>query len=548
MSTGDTINALKKASGPAGFFFGNPETTAMRKAREAREEAIRMAKNDLELKKAVADRNNATAQDAVDDINGQASDAEITQILTMMQNGMSPEQISAQMGLGQEQGNDYSMFGGQPAPAPQAAPAGSAADRLGAAIQARGADGVTGASGPFMSRDGQTVSSPRFGARTKPVGQEPYIDKGAYQGGVDTMPASGATASTTPASGATASTTPGWSQDENGEWHQVTTNSDYDPYNAGGSATGRVAPDGGSVGQRTPKVSDFSADDIAKATALANKGRWSQKGEYDKQFTARKGIYEQLKTALDGIQDPEAKAALAPVVNAAFRSDATKGQQQFAMDKLKGLTDVRETAEEKLMREVARRNQENQMVSQRKATLGNLAARGQLGAGAELASMLGAQAQTSGNRVMDEMAANANAQKRAIDALGKYSDMGLQLGNQDITEGSEANKNNQLNNSLTEQHNQFVTKNDQQNKHDKTRRIGTIADAGNDVVNAANRDTNNLVTTKGTNAALLMGTATGGANLVTQAGTAYAKGLVDDATRKADEEAAKGSPFNPLNL
>jgi hypothetical protein len=406
------------------------------------------------------------------------------------------------MGLGQEQGNDYSMFGGQPAPAPQSAPTGSAADRLGAAIQARGADGVTGASGPFMSRDGQTVSSPRFGARAKPVGQEPYIDKGAVQTGVD-IPGTGA---------------------------------------------GRVAPDGGSVGQRTPKVSDFSPEDIAKATALANKGRWSQKGEYDKQFTARKGIYEQLKHDLDNIKDPEAKAALAPVVNAAFRSDQTKGQQQFAMDKLKGLTDVKETAEEKLMREVARRNQENQMVSQRKATLGNLAARGQLGSGAELASMLGAQAQTSGNRVMDEMAANANAQKRAIDALGRYSDMGVQLGNQDITEGSEANKNNQLNNALTEQHNQFETNNEQTNKHDKTRRIGTIADAGNDVVNAGERAVNNLVTTKGNNAALLMGTATSGANLITPASTAYAKGLVDDAQRKADEEAAKGGIFNFGNL
>jgi hypothetical protein len=548
------VKSWGKSDPVVGRFFSQfaGETDAERKAREAREEAVRMAKDDLELKKAVAAGNNATAQGAINKIEGQASDDEIMQVLTMLQNGASPEEISAQMGYGGDQGYDYSAFGGgKPAPGPSA-PAGSAMDRLQQRVASQGVaskptEAPTSASGPFMSRGGKTVSSAAFGKRAKPAYEDThYIDKGAVQTGVDTL---GDAAPAVPEFrqaydnyGSPTGPTP---QEQAAAYYAANPQTQYTTQ--GGVETGRVAPDGGSV-SNTRSLSDFSPEQIAKAKELANAGRWSQKGEYDKIFKARTGIYEQLKSKLDAIQDPEAKAALAPVVNAAFRSDATKASQQDALSKLNALTGIKETAEERLMREVARRNQENQMGAQRKATMANLAARGQLGSGAELANMLGAQASTSSNRVLEEMSANANAQKRAIDALGKYGDMGLQLGNQDITEGAQANQTNQFNNNLTEQHNQFVTKNQQQNKHDQTARAGTIADAAVDVANTGERHVNNLTSTIGNNAALKMGTATAGVNLTSPASSAYAGKLVDEATRKADEEAAKPGAFNIGNL
>jgi hypothetical protein len=118
--------------------------------------------------------------------------------------------------------------------------------------------------------------------------------------------------------------------------------------------------------------------------------------------------------------------------------------------------------------------------------------------------------------------------------------MGVALGGQDITEGAHANQTGQFNNQLNEQHNQFVTKNQQENNRAKERRSSTLADAGNDVANTLERQTGNRVSTIGNNAALKIGTATGGVNMVAPASKSYADAYANEAERRLAEEDAQG--------
>lgn len=293
-----------------------------------------------------------------------------------------------------------------------------------------------------------------------------------------------------------------------------------------------VGPDGKPLaGGGAKTFGDYSPEQIAEASALANRNRWSQQGEYDKSLAAETDALQYLKGKLEGIQNPSLGDKYKDIVNQANLSQGAQDAQGFAMGKLKGLTDVQETAEERLMREVARRKQENQMAAQRKATAQNLAARGVYGSGAELASMLGAQNTTNQSRALEEMEAQANAQKRALAALQQYTDAGFKTGAQDLAFGQEANKTNSFNSQMKQQDNQWRVGAQRELNNDAAKRAATIADTARDRARTIERNANNRTNTILTTTGLQNQTATSGAQLENGAASNLASQYKEDAAR-----------------
>lgn len=97
--------------------------------------------------------------------------------------------------------------------------------------------------------------------------------------------------------------------------------------------------------------------------------------------------------------------------------------QRAALAKYKSLSDPTVTAQERFMAENARRQTETQERASRDAVMSDLGARGMRGSGAELTNMLGSQQLTGQNRVLNDMAMNANAVDRSMTALKGYGDV-----------------------------------------------------------------------------------------------------------------------------
>jgi len=92
------------------------------------------------------------------------------------------------------------------------------------------------------------------------------------------------------------------------------------------------------------------------------------------------------------------------------------------------------TAAARYMMEQARRTEESDRRNAMQAQLRDLAARGQLGSGAEIGAMLGAQSQTSQNRMLQDLAALAQAEGRSDRMLGARADLASQLRGQSFGE------------------------------------------------------------------------------------------------------------------
>lgn len=163
-----------------------------------------------------------------------------------------------------------------------------------------------------------------------------------------------------------------------------------------------------------------------KSTADQNKNLWSDYqsglGDYESQLAAalqgQKGAYAQLADALGNYKSVEDVLGAAPQL--ATHDPQSRLREQMNLSRIGALTGTKETAEEQLMRLVARRNMENQLKAERDATAQSLKERGVYGGGAELASALAAQQEQASRRSLEDVAANANAQKRALSALGQY--------------------------------------------------------------------------------------------------------------------------------
>jgi hypothetical protein len=191
--------------------------------------------------------------------------------------------------------------------------------------------------------------------------------------------------------------------------------------------------------------------------------------------------------------------------------------QGFTADKLKGLTNVQETAEEKLMREMARRNMESQMKGDRESMAQNLQARGMYGSGAELTSQLNSQQEAASRRALEEMSANKNAQDRAMSALGQYSQLGTAMRGADTQEAGLKDVESRFNAQNLADANKFRAQQQQQNYNNTQGTAVLGANAANAVSGAKDTHVGNKTQVDTALTGLGAGVATGGAQLQTTA-------------------------------
>lgn len=220
-----------------------------------------------------------------------------------------------------------------------------------------------------------------------------------------------------------------------------------------------------------------------------------------------RGYLDQFLDQVNGIKDPK----IADYVGD-FNSD--KSGQLEALKRLDPLTSIQETAEERLIREMARRDMEGQMKGDREAMAQNLKQRGVYGSGAELAGQLASQQETASRRSAEELRAQANAQTRAMDALGKYSDLQSHIRDNDSVEGM-------FNNKTKQEYDQTKTKQEADLNRDRAARYGAAANAGQTTVANATGRVNNIVATKLGIAGLKTGTNTTGLGLTNGAATDF---------------------------
>lgn len=185
----------------------------------------------------------------------------------------------------------------------------------------------------------------------------------------------------------------------------------------------------------------------------------------------------ELAGKLDQVKDPELAAYIGDIMSRVGPSQETIGDQRVAQAKLWQNTNVQETAAEKLMREVARRNMENQMKGDREALAQNLKSRGVYGSGAELAGNLSSMQEQASRRSLEEMQANAGAQKRAMDALTLFGNQAGKMRDQELGEAQAQDAVGMFNNRMKEQHNLSQANVDAQTADRQARRAATVADA-----------------------------------------------------------------------
>lgn len=132
---------------------------------------------------------------------------------------------------------------------------------------------------------------------------------------------------------------------------------------------------------------------------------------------------------LDSLRDPNSIAGMSELYGVAGGDKNIRVGQEDpeayaaavdARNQLKALTDPRVTAQEKLMFELQRQQQEQDERGVREALETDAARRGSAGIGTTIARQGIAAQQTSRNRMLQDMQALAQAQQRAMDALQGY--------------------------------------------------------------------------------------------------------------------------------
>ena len=205
---------------------------------------------------------------------------------------------------------------------------------------------------------------------------------------------------------------------------------------------------------------------------------------YDRANTADDAALNDFKALLGGIKDPAIADYVGDMESQAQFAGADPADiaaQTQARDRFRGLSDLQETPEEKLMREISRRNQEQDLKSQRGAMKNSLLARGAYGSGAEIGMSLGAQQEAASRRQMEELGANANAQQRAMAALGQFGALSSSMRGASAGEsqfrGTASDKAAAFNKGLKQQDDQFRTKTLMDQNKDIATRGGAAFDA-----------------------------------------------------------------------
>jgi len=279
----------------------------------------------------------------------------------------------------------------------------------------------------------------------------------------------------------------------------------------------------GSDGKQTSATTHATITDADRAAAAKqaqdNYGN-TLPGELDASLGRRQSATDAFTNAINGIQGVDAgnyDNNWNVDANKQYVSDAAKNAQKTAMDKTLALTDTKETAAEKLMREMSRREQEQTLRSQSEAQANQLRSRGAYGSGAEVAGFLGNQQETAQRRSLEEMQANANAQQRAMQALSTYGNQSFQLGQQDQASGALQDANARFNSQSQQQWKQFQTKTQQQENDAAAKRAASKLDATNQVENVTRGDVAQVADRQAQVAGLKTGANTNGAELSGQA-------------------------------
>jgi hypothetical protein len=179
--------------------------------------------------------------------------------------------------------------------------------------------------------------------------------------------------------------------------------------------------------------------DVAAHNSAANALLGDYKGAVGGYTSALGGISLPDSVAAQAQADPQSIAAQMQAINmlmgAAGGSQDVHtnpqdlARQQQAADKEWALTDPQMTAAERFIMEQTRGAQERDQRAAMDAALQNLQATGMLGSGAQVGAMLGAGQQTSQNRLLGDLGAQAQAVNRSMQALGLYSNLATSMRN-----------------------------------------------------------------------------------------------------------------------
>jgi hypothetical protein len=156
------------------------------------------------------------------------------------------------------------------------------------------------------------------------------------------------------------------------------------------------------------------------------------------------------KNSADFFKDPNFMGDAGDVRGYQGPSSATMGAQKDALQQFKNLSTPTETAQEKLVRMMAQRQMENNLAGDRDALARSLKSRGVYGSGAEITGNMMAQGQEADRAALANMQANAQAQNRAMQALGSYSSLAGGIRNQEMQEGSLAQEAAKFNNTANQ--------------------------------------------------------------------------------------------------
>jgi len=130
---------------------------------------------------------------------------------------------------------------------------------------------------------------------------------------------------------------------------------------------------------------------------------------------------------IEGMQDLLAASQGSKDIHVGQEDPAAYAAAVDARDQLKALTNPTVTAQEKLMYELSKQQQEQDERSVREGLQTSAARRGMGGIGTEIARSALAAQQTSRNRMLQDMQANAQAQQRAMSALQGYGTLSTNM-------------------------------------------------------------------------------------------------------------------------
>jgi hypothetical protein len=165
-----------------------------------------------------------------------------------------------------------------------------------------------------------------------------------------------------------------------------------------------------------------------------------------------KGEFGKYQNVEDLFSNPNFYGDVGDVTNQAKPTDATVQQQRQNLAKYNTLSNTQETAAERFQRLMAEKKADANMKGARDTIAQDLKARGVYGSGAEVVQNMMSQADEANRRYMANLAADAQAQQRAMQALGAGSDLAGKMRASETQEGALANQvsmfNNQVNQNL----------------------------------------------------------------------------------------------------